>query len=68
MRKVIFDVSIGSKWVDGFIFPLGGHTITSVELEADNYDDAVKKLKTYMGEHHPGETWHYSCWAWREVE
>jgi len=65
-QKIIFDVTIGSKWVDGYTYPQGG-TPESITIEYDSiksfdYLEAAQKLAEVLRDKD------YHIWYWYWVE
>ena len=64
--KVVFDITVGSRWateVDGddweyYVFPVGGELETREIDNVDSYNDAIQALAETMGDTP------YHIWYW----
>ncbi len=68
MRKITFEITVGSHFEDKHIFPIGGD-LETITLEfplqtGDPFLQAMDKLGDYINRTHPGKSYHVWYWYW----
>lgn len=66
-RKIKFEITVGSKWVDGFTWPQGGaFQFRIIEFETDKPENSMRDAEDALRKAMGVESYHIWYWDWMD--